>query len=63
MVLLFDARVQVLTEQEAYSALSFVADTGGILSLFIGINFLSVWDLVWDWIVKVLLFLAAKAAQ
>ena len=41
---LFDATVEVQTEQEAYPILSFVADIGGILGLFIGFNFLAVWD-------------------
>ena len=39
--------VEVLTEEEAYPFLSLVADVGGVLGLFIGFNFL----MVWDWIV------------
>ena len=39
--------VEVLKEEEAYSFLSLVADCGGILGLFIGFNFL----MVWDWII------------
>ena len=39
--------IQVLKEEEAYSFLSLVADCGGILGLFIGFNFL----MVWDWII------------
>ena len=36
--------IEVLKEQEAYSFLSLVADCGGVLGLFIGINFLMIWD-------------------
>ena len=39
--------VQVLREEEAYPILSLVADIGGILGLFIGFNFL----MIFDWIV------------
>ena len=39
--------VEVLREQEAYPILSLVADIGGILGLFIGFNFL----MIFDWIV------------
>ena len=46
---IFDETFQVLREEEVYPILSFVADIGGILGLFIGFNFL----LVWDWIVWV----------
>ena len=42
----FDPVVTVYREQEAYPILSFVADIGGILGLFIGFNFLMVWDLI-----------------
>ena len=38
---------EVLTEEEAYPLLSLVADVGGVLGLFVGFNFL----MVWDWIV------------
>ena len=41
-----DAKVRVLTEKEAYPILSFVADVGGILGLFIGFNFLMVWGVI-----------------
>ena len=47
--LIFDPAVTVLKEQESYPILSFVADTGGILGLFIGFNFLMVWDgILWS---------------
>ena len=39
--------VQVLKEEEAHSFSSLVADVGGVLGLFIGFNFL----MLWDWIV------------
>ena len=40
-------KILVLKEVEAYPALSLVADVGGVLGLFIGFNFL----MLWDWIV------------
>ena len=40
-------KTQVLKEVEAYPVLSLVADVGGVLGLFIGFNFL----MVWDWVV------------
>ena len=39
--------IEVLKEKEAYSFASLVADIGGVLGLFIGFNFL----MIWDWIV------------
>ena len=36
--------IEVQREEEAYSFLSLVADCGGVLGLFIGFNFLMVWD-------------------
>ena len=42
--------VEVRREVEAYSLGSLVADCGGVLGLFIGFNFLMVWDgMVWFW--------------
>ena len=38
------ASVQVLREDEAFSIGSLVADIGGVLGLFVGFNFLMVWD-------------------
>ena len=46
LIPVFDGTVEVLTEQEAYPILSFVADVGGILGLFIGFNFLMVWGMI-----------------
>ena len=44
------ASVQVLREEEAFTFGSLVADCGGVLGLFVGFNFLMVWDwLVWGW--------------
>ena len=40
-------KILVLTEMPAYPVLSLVADVGGVLGLFIGFNFL----MVWDWVV------------
>ena len=39
--------VEVQREELAYPLLSLVADVGGVLGLFIGFNFL----MIWDWIV------------
>ena len=44
---ILDPTIQVLREEEAYPILSLVADIGGILGLFIGFNFL----MIFDWIV------------
>ena len=33
----------------AYSAISFIAEMGGALGLFIGVSFLSVWDF-WEYV-------------
>ena len=44
---IMDPTVKVLKEQAAYPILSLVADIGGILGLFIGFNFL----MIFDWIV------------
>ena len=52
----FDTTVQILREQEAYPFVSFMADIGGILGLFIGFNFL----MVWGWIVWLLRFILAQ---
>ena len=49
LMLIYSSPVQVLKEEEAFSFGSLVADCGGVLGLFIGFNFL----MVWDWIVLV----------
>ena len=38
--------IHVEKEEEAYSVRSLVADLGGSLGLFIGFNFLMIWDLM-----------------
>ena len=38
--------VTVEKEVWSYSTLSFVADCGGLLGLFIGFNFVMIWDLI-----------------
>ena len=38
-------KILVEREVESYSFLSFIADCGGILGLFIGFNFLMIFDL------------------
>ena len=42
---MFDSsNVLTKTEELAYSLSSLVADCGGVLGLFIGFNFLMIWD-------------------
>ena len=38
--------VEILKEEQAYSLESFVADMGGVLGLFVGFNFLMIWDFI-----------------
>ena len=38
--------VTVKKEVESYSQLDFVADCGGLLGLFIGFNFVMIWDII-----------------
>ena len=38
--------VEVQREEFAYPTISLVADVGGVLGLFIGFNFLMIWDLI-----------------
>ena len=41
--------IQVFKE-EAFASISLLADIGGILGMFIGLNFLMVWDgILWFW--------------
>ena len=47
MLPVLNPTIEVLREEEAYPFLSLVADIGGILGLFIGFNFL----MIFDWIV------------
>ena len=45
MLLMYESdSIEVYKEEEAYSFLSMVADCGGLLGLFIGFNFLMIWD-------------------
>ena len=45
MLLMYESdSIEVQKEEEAYSFLSMVADCGGLLGLFIGFNFLMIWD-------------------
>ena len=48
MVLIMFDSPSILTETEelAYSLSSLVADCGGVLGLFVGFNFLMIWDFV-----------------
>ena len=39
-------KIIIENEQEAYPTTSFIADCGGLLGLFIGFNFLMIWDFV-----------------
>ena len=39
-------KVTIEKEVWSYSTLSFVADCGGLLGLFIGFNFVMIWDLI-----------------
>ena len=49
----FDSqRIVIEKEVEAYSIGSLVADCGGVLGLFIGFNFLMIWDLLFLLYVK-----------
>ena len=36
-------------EEKAFSFRSFVADVGGVLGLFIGFSFISLWDFILVW--------------
>ena len=39
-------KLTVEKEIESYSKIDFVADCGGLLGLFIGFNFVMIWDLI-----------------
>ena len=45
--------VQIQKEVEAFPFSSLVADCGGVLGLFVGFNFL----MVWDWALRLSLYL------
>ena len=44
MIMFSSKKVVIEREEAAYSTISFVADCGGLLGLFVGFNFLLVWD-------------------
>ena len=52
-IMLTSTSVQVLREEEAFSFESLVADCGGVLGLFIGFNFLMIWEWIL-WSVRIL---------
>ena len=45
-LILASQKVTVKKEEWSYSNLDFVADCGGLLGLFIGFNFVMIWDLI-----------------
>ena len=51
--MLASSSVTMLREEEAFPLGSFVADFGGVLGLFVGFNFLIVYDLLVEVIKKV----------
>ena len=48
------SNVLVLKEEEAFSLGSFVADCGGVLGLFVGFNFLMLWEWMWKFLMFVI---------
>ena len=51
LYILFDRpSITTETEEEAYSIGYLVADCGGVMGLFVGFNFLMIWDLVQLWL-------------
>ena len=48
--------IEVQREEEAYSLLSLVADVGVVLVLFIGFNFI----MIWDWVISILIIASPK---
>ena len=51
LYILFDRpSITTETEEEAYSFGYLVADCGGVMGLFVGFNFLMIWDLVHLWL-------------
>ena len=59
-VMLASSSVTMLKEEEAFPLGSFVADFGGVLGLFVGFNFLIVYDLLVEVIKKVQYILRDK---
>ena len=51
-VIMTSTTVTMMREEEAFPLGSFVADSGGVLGLFIGFNFLLVYDLLVEIIKK-----------
>ena len=60
LVLYLSDTVQVLKEEMAFPFGSLVADCGGVLGLFIGFNFLMIWDLACH-VIRELISLSKKA--
>ena len=58
--IMFDSPYVLTEEEEAYSIGSIVADCGGALGLFIGFNFLMIWDLACH-VIRELISLSKKA--
>ena len=51
--------ILVRKEEEAFPFASLVADCGGILGLFVGFNFL----MIWEWIMDLLLIIVHKVIK
>ena len=48
--------IKIHKEEEAFPFISLVANCGGILGLFIGFNFL----MIWDWVVNIIIRITNK---
>ena len=47
VIILFESdNIEVEKEVPAFPFVSFVADVGGVLGLFLGFNFLMIWDFI-----------------
>ena len=51
-ILLASSNVIMEKEEEAFSFESLVSDVGGVLGLFIGFNFLVIWEIIINFIEK-----------
>ena len=51
--------ILVRKEEEAFPFASLVADCGGILGLFVGFNFL----MIWEWMMDLLLIIVHKVIK